>query len=454
MSSALLPKSRLPPPSDLQWPLALCRFRGHGKLALARGCWEGQDPMSEKIASRMPRRVHRRWLVCGMALTVAMALTLSILEIAVRLFSNEGESLLVKDERIGQRYRPDFEGQRFVPEASRVVKLRFNRQGFRGSDRRGSTDGSFQISVLGDSFVAAIGVNQQETMVEQLEKRLNAAAADAGDQANGSRYSVANYGVSGMGTAQELLVWRHYAKAAHPDLVILCFYNGNDLSDNCERLSTANRPYFTLEMNGELKLNPMSTSRSAASRWLADHSQFYVWQRNQMRLARDRLRSWSGRLPPGFEIFRSAPAGPFLEAWRVTEALLRALRSEVEATGAQFVIVQIPCHEQIFDHDWQKLLATVDSAELYDRNKPESELARICQSHGIRRIPLLEAMRAAEKDGELHFPGNGHWNDRGNAVAAAALARALCEIPEVTARTRAIETLVRRSAARDGSKSR
>lgn len=360
-------------------------------------------------------------------LTFVSVICLLGLEIGVRLFSREGESLLVKDDAIGQRYQRNFDGVRYVPEANRSVRLRFNDMGFRGPDLAESKSAeTIRVAILGDSFVASIGVDQSETMTAQLADQLNAKAATP-------RFATMNFGVSGFGTAQELLTWRHVVRDQKPDLVVLCFYNGNDLSDNCERLSTANRPYFTFDDRDELLLHPMSASRNIASRWLSEHSRLYVWQKNQMRVARDRLRDWSGNLPPGFAIFRRNPPAPFDEAWRLTEKLLLQIKTEVAASGAEFLLAQIPCHEQIYDRDWQNLLKVAGAdAGNFRRENPEERIAEVCSRHGIERVSLLPALQGASKDAELFFPGNGHWNDRGNKVAAAALADVIAKIDRLS----------------------
>ena len=64
----------------------------------------------------------------------------------------------------------------------------------------------------------------------------------------GKRVEVLNFGVSGYGTAQELLMLRHYAWSYEPDAVILAFFRGNDPRNNSAELEPYKvRPFFRLE---------------------------------------------------------------------------------------------------------------------------------------------------------------------------------------------------------------
>jgi lysophospholipase L1-like esterase len=348
-----------------------------------------------------------------LALAIGFIVALGTAEGAVRLLGASGPSLLVKDDVVGQRYRPgEFPGT-FVPEAGRRIDLRFNRLGYRGADpRTPKPEGLRRVAVLGDSFIAAIAVDESESFVCQLETLLDRSTA-ARD------WEVLNFGVSGAGTAQTLLAWRSIVRPLDPDVVLLCFYNGNDLADNHPQLSSGHRPYFALDESGELVMLPFSAGRATLSRLLAEHSRLYVFQKHALRVARDRLRESAKILPPGFEIFNVATPPPVDEAWRVTERLIETLAEEVAAAGARFVIVQIPSHEQLVDDRWRKLLATVGPrAGDFDRDHPERRLGRLCQEAGIEHVPLVEEMRRRALRETIYFQGDGHWNEVGNRLAA------------------------------------
>ena len=95
--------------------------------------------------------------------------------------------------------------------------VRINRAGFRDDDHvLEKGDGVYRVAVIGDSFIEAIQVEKEERATELLGEAL----ALCQDPRFG-RVEVLNFGISGYGTGQELLVWRDVASRYSPDLVLL-----------------------------------------------------------------------------------------------------------------------------------------------------------------------------------------------------------------------------------------
>lgn len=82
--------------------------------------------------------------------------------------------------------------------------------------------GTVRLVGLGDSVMFGWGVDQHETYLEVLERRLNE------ESAGGRRFEVLNFAVPGYNTAMEVAAFEHKALAFDPDVVILQFLN-NDL---------------------------------------------------------------------------------------------------------------------------------------------------------------------------------------------------------------------------------
>lgn len=361
--------------------------------------------------------IRSKFVLLGFALLLPLAL----LEIGLRLFSDDGVSLLIKDLELGYRYRRNFSKTIHMAESGENVSLRFNRFGFRGPDWESSRrPGVARIAVLGDSFVAAMAVNESDTAAARLQDRLN--------RESGSRQvEVLNFGVSGASTAQSLITWRSVVSSLQPDVVLLCFYNGNDLSDNHPQLSSALRPYLRLNEAGELTRHPDPSWRWRWGQWLAEHSHLYVWQRSKMQGLRDRLRSATNTVPPGLRCFDTHPPDPYPEAWRLTEALIGALAREVVDQGARFVLVAVPSHEQVIPEAWQALLDRLSAEEKarYRSDEPDRRLRELADRLGIEFVSLLPVFQRSAKQLPLFFENRGHWNEAGNDLAAAEMARAL-----------------------------
>lgn len=204
------------------------------------------------------------------------------------------------DEYIGTRLQPGFSAW-FRSEGAALVEV--NAVGFRDRDHGlAKPAGTLRIAVLGDSYAEAVQVPREQTFWALLEEQLGECSAVGGRQVE-----VLNFGISGFGTAQELLTFRHYARHYQPDIVLLAFVPGNDVRNNSRRLEPVQvRPFF--EWDGrELRLDAAFREHpdfvKARSRWV----RFKVGLINRSRLLQlvNELKTRRGALsqagPPGKE---------------------------------------------------------------------------------------------------------------------------------------------------------
>lgn len=357
-------------------------------------------------------------------LLATLALLLVVLEIGVRMFTNVPPAIGVRDPVIGKKHRPNFAGKVFVDEAGREVFLRFNGEGFRGPDvSYQRAPDARRIAVLGDSFVAAIASDEDDTAVNVLGRLLERSNPEV-------RWEVQNFGVSGSSTGQQLKLYREVVSRYRPDIVLCAYFMGNDFTDNSNRLSNNPRIYFELDSRGELVQVPFSAARSKVSAWLNLHSRFYVWQKH----ANDILQ---GRHDKDYRIYSTARSEILDATWALNERLILALSSEVERGGGRFVLVLFPDAAQVYDDVWEALLdeAGEHAGEL-DRTHAENRLVAFARDHGIAVVTLTQDLRHAAEgrraadagpDELLFFAGVGHFTTRGNQLAASAIHRFLTE---------------------------
>src|ERR1044072_8242469 len=147
----------------------------------------------------------------------------------------------------------------YEPDASRGYALR---PGMAGWDRkegeafvRINSDGlrdrehtkekpadTLRVAVVGDSYAEAFQVAQEKAFWAVMERRLQDCPA-----LGGRRVEVINFGVSGYGTAQELITLREKVWEYSPDVVLLAVTTNNDVLDNSRALKLTDEiPYFTL----------------------------------------------------------------------------------------------------------------------------------------------------------------------------------------------------------------
>src|SRR5689334_20246920 len=145
----------------------------------------------------MERRIGRalgNWtLVC-----VSVALALILGEAALRLIGFSYPAFWRPDPLSGASLLPGMEGWQ-SGEGRAYVKI--NQRGLR--DREHTLDkpaGTYRIAILGDSYAEAMQVDLEQTFWSLLSPRLERCGF-----AGGRRVETVNFGVSGYGTADELL---------------------------------------------------------------------------------------------------------------------------------------------------------------------------------------------------------------------------------------------------------
>jgi hypothetical protein len=391
--------------------------------------------------------------VRGAAVALALfgaAATLGALECAARLAlpppRHHAGLALVFHPELGFRGEP---GARIeAADAAGRFEVALDAQGFRRREPAPpGVPGAREIALLGDSFAVAQGVRDADTLSSRLEAEL---------AARGVAARVRDLAVVDYGTAQQLLLWRALGAGLAPDTVVLALYPANDWPNNTPALAGRTtvspgdyvRPYLVPGAAGALErrfahpvraalrrvshafaaLEPRVLAWGAAERvgWLAP------WPAPQPVPARLR----DGRAPrEELELFREpAPGSAWDEAWRTSEALLRALRDEVRARGARFVVLGIPSLLQVEAEATAVRLelqarrhAGRGLAELCDWNLPERRLAAFFAKEQIEALLLLDAFREAAQSGASLYLSDGHFSPRGHALAASRLAQALAD---------------------------
>ena len=123
-----------------------------------------------------------------------------------------------------------------------------NSAGFRDYERsKNKPENGLRIALLGDSYTEALQVKLEDTYGAIMEEKLKQCPV-----LKNRKVEVMNFGVSGYSTAQELMTLRYHVWDYQPDLVMLAFYAGNDLSNNSPNLEHDHlRPYFVYK-DGQL----------------------------------------------------------------------------------------------------------------------------------------------------------------------------------------------------------
>src|SRR5262249_8193479 len=232
---------------------------------------------------------------------------------------------------------------------------RINSRGLRDREIPYERGDAFRILVLGDSYAEGLQIPVEETFAKVLERRL----AEVGD---GRPVEVVNAGCSGYGTDNSLLFYRDQGRKYRPDLVLLAFNTGNDILENYTPLMRevgfpyGRKPYFLLD-GPRLVLHDFPLP--SPPRWLAlrEALKRSCWRHSA--LCRFVVTLVLPRVVPAaaaadapartaniLDVLLKKPPPVWSDAWRVTRALVRRMRHDVERDGARFAVA-------VFTSPWE-----------------------------------------------------------------------------------------------------
>jgi hypothetical protein len=188
---------------------------------------------------------------------------------------------------------------------------------------------------------------------------------------------------------------------------------------------------------------PASAAKTGLSAWLNRHSRLYVWQKEAIRRVRYRLIKQAGLLEPGQWIYSTDEPPDVAAAWKLTGALFAALAEEARAAGWRLGVIEIPAAQQIYTDSFEKMLQPVaGQAEKFDPDWPDRRLKDLCQQADVPLVSLTADFRLAaparslaRKEEWLFTGGEGHFNVRGNRLAAETVHRWLLSGDHSVAKT-------------------
>lgn len=302
------------------------------------------------------------------------------------------------------------------------VRVSSNSHGFRDLPRSfQKPPQTIRVALLGDSFVEAMQVPFEETAGSQLEQRLNASTKHC---------DVLNFGISSHSLGQSLLVWEEYASKFSPDFVFVFVglrslertvdpYEKGAFPKTRERALSV-RPVFQLK-NGQLVLEPardfhlfvktqqevLQTEFKGARRIKKRHGLFLrsvISTLGQVPHSLKRQFFSSGKKESAYA--KLSRLGVEDSTFRVNLRVIERLGQEVKKGGGQLVILD---------------------AVQYTTDRPlkiSQSLKRFSLEKKLGYIPLSDNLLDAEREGApTHWRHDGHFNWRGNKIAAEAMYR-------------------------------
>ena len=307
----------------------------------------------------------------------------------------QGHALQPDDMRIYASI-PNTRDWRVNPATKRRHPFHMNNLGLRQHRNFSDADilSATTVGVFGDSFVRGSYLDAPYVFTEPLDYLLNL-------DGNGN-FTVLNFGMGGYGPAQSYFTYRSFDAREALDYVLFVYYGGDDLHQ------LARQGLLDLDDDGRLR---QREARGSAW-WVPFASKLHLTY-----LALDA----TGRLAPyvsglAAELHANRDAGGrarggaspddlFDHGLKVFGQLIRRWRDEVEESGGRFLVVLLPTQP-----DYPRVRPLLDEAGV---GAIDLNACYASRDEGHRERDWQESPYRLHND--------GHWNERGNRLAAACL---------------------------------
>lgn len=359
---------------------------------------------------------------------------------------NKGFSVV--DEKFGVKHTPDnegiFRGYRY-PNAEFKNFIKINSSGFRSSVEYADIPQKLRIAVLGDSFVEALEVKEEDSFPKVIESNLNKKGFDT---------FVYNFGLMFSGTVNQYLIFNHDIVKYNPDIIVLAFFR-NDLIDNSpyyfkDDIKVYPKYHFS---NGKIYIDGFSDVKDKEKLVEYDYYKKGIvvgrWTMDGLSFIYDLSRKWGNfvcikylhaflheRFFPKliyhskFDIYRKKYPPQLQESFKVTVKLIEQMSDYCKDNGIEFLVAVIPAREQFYPSLWKKYLQQrnqiIGHIE-FDLELPNSRLDEELNQKGISCINLLPIFRKKFRGENLYYINDAHFNNNGHRRAGEVIAQHIVE---------------------------
>lgn len=404
-------------------------------------------------------------------IVVGLILGLLVVEVGLRVIGYSFPTFYATDADRGIALRAGVEGW-YRREGRNYVRI--NSDGLRDREHtKAKPPNTLRIAVIGDSYAEALQVPVDNAFWAVMAERLRQHCPKLA----GQQLEVINFGVSGYGTAQELITLRQKVWDYSPDIVLLAVCTGNDITDNSRTLKKTDIPYFVysdgqnLTLDNSFRDSPafrlQTSALSGVGRWLRDSLRFvqaiieariviknYIARRRAASRASAPTTNTAAAEPEppppaaqptdlarsqemGLDnlIYREPTEAVWKEAWRVTEGLITLMHDEVKSRGAKFLVVTLSNGIQVHP-DPQGRRAFMQNVGATDLFYPDRRIEALCEREGINVLTLAPTLQAYAEQQKVFLHGfdenigSGHWNALGHRVAGELIAQKICDGPQ------------------------
>jgi len=358
-------------------------------------------------------------IVATLALLAAsITLSLFLAEGVVRLFAPQGLILIRPDiwmpaEGVGWKNRPDVNTH--LNTGERDVHWRTDAQGFRtGAAPEGHAD--VNILALGDSFLAAEQVEDEDTMVRLLEGRLALRS--------GRSVRIWNTGVAGWDPNQYLIELQRVLATSRPDGVLVFVYLGNDIIAQAAASYPSRQPderhSFRCPRNMTLR-EWVDALGYPVNDFLEVRSHLFIFARSRLKYLLMRL-SLTPYTFPDTLLTRNVED----PEWGTTAGILKTMADTAAARGLPILFVLIPSQDEADPAEARRTAEGLGVPHgTYDLDQPHVRLGQEMARRGLTVFDATGPLRAATARATPDVYGyvDNHLGKAGHRVMGEAMER-------------------------------
>jgi len=280
-------------------------------------------------------------------------------------------------------------------------------------------EGIYRVLILGDSFAQGWGIDQSNRFSDLAQQELQ--------QQGREDLEIVNAGVNSYSPILELEYLKTEGLKLNPDLVV-SLLDFSDLHDDYfyggwERHDKLRQELFPAS------IEPITDSVRRPNywfNWLLDHSKlahyFYTkiatfWFNRHHQLA------WEN-LSTDIFIYERAMEWPgYRQAWFLPTANLRLMKELLDRQGITLRVVIAP-RGLFFEGEWEKgrEISGFKPTVAYDW-LPITMIETNLNQAGVATTNWYQAFEAAKETEALFYDLDGHWTEKGNAIASQELAK-------------------------------
>lgn len=270
-----------------------------------------------------------------------------------------------------------------------------------------------RIFIFGDSFIEAVQVEMADGTAWKLEQKFENNRQENVESATIESY---NFGTSNHGPTQYLLSLKKYGPKYKPDLVIFAIFTQNDLR-NINSVIELDQCQPFLQKDGSINY-PNCTP--GLFKKIAQNFKSFRYLQKAIKLYKHKAHLAKTDFPIHFRIYDPSDKD-LKESFELLEIILKEAEKVSEQLNSEFMVVTLTNPIQLDKSilDLAKEQYPLLETKYLNLGYPEQEISRICDELNLNCLNLLYPFREniKNKQERLHFPKDGHWNEKGHQLA-------------------------------------